>query len=122
MGVWVAWTVEYYQDERGRYPVREFLDTLPESDQARILQTARLLEEFGLQLGAPYVKAVRRKLWELRVRAGRARYRILYFAFVGQRFILLHGFVKKTAKIPRREIKIAEQRMADFIARQGVEE
>lgn len=112
----MAWTVEYYQDERGRYPVREFLDILPEGDQARILQTARLLEEFGLQLGAPYVKAVRRKLWELRVRAGRARYRILYFAFVGQRFIL------KTAKTPLREIKIAEQRMSDFIARQGVKE
>lgn len=116
----MAWTVEYYQDEQGRYPVREFLDTLPEGDQARILQTARLLEEFGLQLGAPYVKAVRRKLWELRVRVGRARYRILYFAFVGQRFILLHSFVKKTAKTPLREIEVAEQRMADFIARQGV--
>lgn len=112
--------VEYYQDTEGRYPAREFLDTLPGGDQARILQTARLLEEFGLQLGAPYVKAVRGKLWELRVRAGRTRYRILYFAFVGQRFILLHGFVKKTAKTPLREIEIAEQRIADFIARQGV--
>lgn len=116
----MVWTVEYYQDEQGCYPVREFLDTLSESDQARILQTARLLEEFGLQLGAPYVRAVRGKLWELRVRVGRTRYRILYFAFVGQRFILLHGFVKRTAKIPLREIEIAEQRMADFIAWQGV--
>jgi len=115
----MAWTVEYYQDERGRHPVREFLDSLPEKDQARILQTARLLEEFGLQLGAPYVKAVRGKLWELRVRAGRASYRILYFAFVGQRFILLHGFIKKTRKIPSREIEIAERRMAEFLARQG---
>ena len=115
----MAWTVEYYQDERGRYPVREFLDTLPEKDQARILQTAQLLEDFGLQFGAPYVKAVRGKLWELRVRAGRANHRILYFAFVGQRFILLHGFVKKTRKTPAREIEIAERRMAEFIARQG---
>jgi phage-related protein len=65
------------------------------------------------------VKAVRGKLWELRVRAGRARYRILYFAFVGQRFVLLHGFVKKTANTPRREIEIAERRMVDFIARPG---
>jgi phage-related protein len=118
----MSWTVEFCQDERGRYPVREFLDSLPQDDQARILQTARLLEDFGLQLGAPYVKAVRRKLWELRVRSGRTRYRILYFAFVGQRFILLHGFVKKTAKTPRREIEIAERRMAEFIDRQGVKE
>jgi len=118
----MPWTVEYYRDERGRYPVREFLDSLPPDDQARILQTARLLEDFGLQLGAPYVKAVRGKLWELRVRASRARYRVLYFAFVGQRFILLHGFVKKTTKTPRREIETAERRMAEFMDRQGVKE
>ena len=118
----MPWTVKFYQDERGRYPVREFLDNLPQDDQARILQTARLLEDFGLQLGAPYVKAVRGKLWELRVRSGRARYRILYFAFVGQQFILLHGFVKKTAKTPRREIEIAERCMTEFIDRQGVKD
>ena len=77
-----------------------------------------MLHGFGLKLGAPYVKVVQGKLWELRVRVHRSRYRVLYFAFVGSRFVLVHGFVKNTATTPLREIDVGEQRMADFIARQ----
>ena len=106
------WTVENYIDARGRSPVEEFLDQLPASDRARIDQTIGLLEEFGLQLGPPYVKHLEDKLWELRVRAGRKAYRVIYFAFTGRRFIILHAFLKKTQKAPRREIATARQRLA----------
>jgi len=33
--------------------------------------------------------------------------------------VLLHGFVKKTRKTPKREIDIAERRLKDFIIREG---
>ena len=91
---------------------------LPEKDRARIAWTINLLEEYGFQLGSPYVKHLRGKLWELRIRAGRKAYRIIYFAYVGQQFVLLHGFLKKTRKTPRRELEIAERRMADFLTRE----
>ena len=110
-----SWTVENYIDARGRSPVEEFLNRLPASDRARIDQTIVLLEKFGLQLGPPYVKHLEGKLWELRVRAGRKAYRITYFAFTGQRFILLHAFLKKTQKTPRKEIVTARRRLADFL-------
>jgi phage-related protein len=109
------WTVENYIDARGRSPVEEFFNQLAANDRARIDQTIRLLEEFGLQLGPPYVKHLEGKLWELRVRAGRRFYRVIYFAFTGQRFILLHAFLKKTQKTPRREIATAKRRSADFL-------
>jgi len=78
-----------------------------------------LLREFGLQLGLPYVKHLEGKLWELRVQAGRKVYRVIYFAFTGQRFVLLHAFVKKTRKTPRKEIAIAQRRLADFLEYEG---
>lgn len=109
------WTVENYIDAQGRSLVEEFLNQLPASDRARIDQTIGLLEEFGLQLGTPYVKHLEGKLWELRVPAGRRAYRAIYFAFTGQRFVLLHAFLKKTQKTPRREIAIARRRLADFL-------
>jgi phage-related protein len=109
------WTVENYIDARGRSPVEEFFDQLPANDRARIDQTIGLLEEFGLQPGPPYVKHLEGKLWELRVRAGRRSYRVIYFAFTGQRFILLHAFLKKTQKTPRREIATAKRRLTDFL-------
>lgn len=110
--------IDFYRDAEGNVPVEGFLVSLSEKDRARIAWTINLLEEYGLQLGSPYVKHLRGKLWELRIHAGRKAYRIIYFAYVGHRFILLHGFLKKTQKTPRRELEIAKGRMADFLTRE----
>ncbi|MBA7715287.1 hypothetical protein ES703_124328 [subsurface metagenome] len=80
---------------------------------ARLLKTINLLEEFGIELGAEYVDHIRGKIWELRA----SRYRVLYFAFTGRRFVLLRVFMKKTKKTPGREIAIAEHRLRDYVAR-----
>ncbi|MDO9287450.1 MAG: type II toxin-antitoxin system RelE/ParE family toxin [Thermodesulfovibrionales bacterium] len=52
---------------------------------------------------------------ELRIKDRQGAVRILYFTYSGKRFILLHGFIKKTEKTPEREIEIAEKRMNDYI-------
>ncbi len=82
---------------------------------ARILRTIGLLEEFGTDLGGGYVDHVRGKVWELRV----SRYRVLYFAVTGRRFVLLRAFIKKTRSTPKDEIAIAKRRLADHLARLG---
>jgi phage-related protein len=117
----MTWTVDLYRDAKGNVPVEDFLVSLPEKDRARIAWTINLLEEYSLQLSSPYVKHLRGKLWELRIRAGRSVYRIIYFAYVGQRFILLCGFLKKTQKTPRRELEIAERRMSSFLTEEKTE-
>jgi phage-related protein len=115
----MAWKVVFYETETGESPVWDFIFGLPAKDQAKVVRDLDLLEEFGLELRAPYVRSVtgRRKLWELRVRGIGGAYRFLYFAFTGQRMVLLHAFAKKTEKTPRREIAIAEKRMDDFLRR-----
>ena len=40
---------------------------------------------------------------------------------VGQRIILLHGFQKKTRKLPSKELEIARQRFRRFVEREGGE-
>jgi phage-related protein len=55
---------------------------------------------------------------ELRSQAGGSIVRIFYTAVAGRRIILLHGFVKKSQKTPRRELAIAEQRRVELIGRQ----
>ena len=82
-------------------------------------ERSKCYRSFGLQLSLPYVKHLENKLWELRVQAGRKAYRVIYFAWTGQRFILLHAFLKKSAKTPRQELAIAESRLADFLLREG---
>jgi phage-related protein len=112
-----VWNVEYYESTSGKRPIEEFLDSLDAMSQARIAKTLDLLEEFGINLGMPYARHLEKQLWELRIRHGKNRYRIIYFLHVGQTFVLLHGFAKKTGAVSRADIKIAEGRRDDYLSR-----
>ena len=111
------WELEYYETGRGKCPFQEFIDSLDARSKAKIARTIDLLEQFGIDLGMPYAKYVEEELWELRTRVGTNQYRIIYFLFTGRVFILLHGFVKKSGRIPERELKIARNRRDDFLWR-----
>jgi phage-related protein len=116
----MAWVVEYYVDSKGREPVADFIDSLSIAGQAKAVRLIDLLADYGVLLKEPYTRQIKGKLRELRITDRRGEVRILYFAFTKRRFILLHGFNKKTRKTPVQEIGIAERRLNDFIERQGV--
>ena len=59
------------------------------------------------------------KMRELRIKHGRGISRILYFVQSGPRFILLHGFTKKSSKTPKKEIDIAVSRMKQYLEAQN---
>jgi phage-related protein len=113
----MLWNIEFYQSRNGKYPVEEFIDCLEVKSQARIARTLDLLEEFGIELGIPYAKYLEKQLWELRIRVGRNRYRIIYFLHTEKTFILLHVFSKKTDAVSRADIEIAKNRRDDFLSR-----
>lgn len=66
-------------------------------------------------LDEPYSKHIKGKIRELRVDFGKNRHRIFYFTFIKKTIILLHAFLKKTAKTPAVEIKIAEENYFDAL-------
>lgn len=115
----MAWEIEFYKDKSGREPFAEFLNDLPIKARARVVKLIDLLAEYGVLLKEPYTRQIRGKIRELRVKDNLGHIRVFYFTFTGRRFILLHGFLKKTDKTPEREIEIAEKRMKDFIERYG---
>lgn len=117
----MQWAIEYYVTEDGKCPVREFIDAISPESKAKFIFIADLLAEYGLNVREPYVKPITgtRKLFEIRIKDRQNIHRIFYFAFTGRRLVLLHGFTKKTDKIPPREIGTAESRMKDFLARKG---
>ncbi|MBT3299996.1 MAG: type II toxin-antitoxin system RelE/ParE family toxin [Candidatus Marinimicrobia bacterium] len=104
------WAIEYYEDNRGIRPVEAYIDSLPVEKQANVFRVFELIEEFGIQLGTPYLKHIDGKIWEMRP----GKERILYFTFTGKKFVLLTGFTKKTRKTPKKEIKIAQKRKKDY--------
>jgi len=100
--------------------VKEFVDSLSAEGQAKYIFITRLLQEYGTHVKEPYVKQIKghKKLYELRIKDRTGISRILYFAHTRKTFVLLHGFIKKTVKTPAKEIKIAEQRMKDYLSRE----
>jgi phage-related protein len=68
---------------------------------------------FGPNLGAPHTKAFGHGLFELRLKGAEGIARVFFCALVGQRIVMLHCFIKKSEKTPRREREIAEARMKE---------
>jgi phage-related protein len=84
---------------------------LADDQQARFLRIKALIEEHGLEhLGMPHVRHLEGPLWEMRMTSRSGIARALYVTASGQRVFVLRLFVKKTAKTPRREIKLALRR------------
>lgn len=106
-----AWRIVFYKDARGNDPIEEYLNRLPAAERVAAVEAIRLLQEFGTFLGMPHAKHIRGKVWELRPEANR----FFYFAYVGRRFIILHAYRKQSRKTPRRELAVAERRLAEVL-------
>ncbi len=85
--------------------VKQFVSSLDEHSVAKVLRTINLLVEFGHRLNMPHSKKVAQSLFELRIR-GEQEIRIFYCFHKGSAY-LLHGFVKKSQRIPKRELEAA---------------
>lgn len=112
--------VIFYREKNGREPVLEYLRELKgnrDKDSRiklnKINDYIQALSVYGTNLPENYLKHLEGDIWELRP----IRDRILFAAWSDGRFILLHHFMKKTQKTPRREILKAKRELKDFAER-----
>jgi phage-related protein len=114
----MEFAVEFYEAERGRCPVREFLNGLKEADSndfAAIMAGLAKLRNRQYHR-SPLSKPLGNDLFELR-HVGKLNTRVLYFFAKGQRIITVHGIRNKAQAIPQRDIKVALERRADWLSR-----
>ena len=78
----------------------------------------KVLAEKGTIAGMPYMRHLDGEIWELRP----IRDRILFAGVLGDAFVLLHSFIKKTQKTPKQEIEQAKRELQDFIDRGNEDE
>jgi phage-related protein len=109
--------VFFYAERNGREPILEYLQELAgraDKDsrikRQKFLDYVKYLREQGKQAKEPYVKHLDGEIWELRPISNR----VLFAAWDGTSFILLHHFMKKTQKTPQREIEQAKRNLADY--------
>ncbi len=88
---------------------QKFILGLDKKTQAKLTRMIDLLKENGSDLKMPYAKQLGNKMWELRI-LGQQQARVIY-VFNGLQIIMLNWFLKKTNKVPDREIETAQKRL-----------
>lgn len=106
----MRWTVETLD------PVDAEIAALPPGLQARVVRLLEMIENVGLErLREPHVKHLDGALWELRAKAPEGIARGIYVVITDRRVIVLHVFVKKSQKLPRRSLELARSRMKQVV-------
>jgi len=117
----MEFTIEFYETDTGRCPVREFLDELkssnPDDFAAALAGLAKLKNREYHR--PPLSKPIGDDLFELR-HVGKLNTRILYFFMKNRRIILVHGIRKKTRALSARDRGIALERRKDWFARSTI--
>ena len=106
-----------YEKKNGEVPVEEFLDSVNPKMRAKIFGLLGILQEKGNMLKEPYSKHLDDGIYELRCKFGSDVTRVLYFFYYDGKIVMTNGFVKKTQKAPKKEIKLAKERRKDFMER-----
>jgi phage-related protein len=105
----MTYVIEYYSEA-----LQRDILSLPATLLARYLSLTDRMEKFGAHLGEPHTKALGNGLFELRLKGSEGIARVFYCTFVEKRIVMLHSYIKKSQKIPTRELNIAEQRLKDI--------
>lgn len=98
--------------------MQEHLDELPDKAAQKIAWVLRVVRDLD-RVPANYLKKVVNTddIWEVRVDVGHNTFRLLGF-FEGRELIVLtNAFQKKTQQTPPAEIRLAEERKADYLRR-----
>lgn len=99
----------FYRSDSGREPVREWLQDLKPAERKIVGEDIKDVE-FSWPIGMPLVRSLGQALWEVRSNiSGNTIARVVFCVDEG-RMILLHGFVKKSQKIPKKDIELALKR------------
>ena len=106
----MSWTIEYYDQK-----LEGKILALPDGLLARYLHLTDLMLEFGSNLGQPHTKLIATGLFEIRIKSKEGIARVFYCTKVGKRIIMLHVLIKKTQKIPKKEVRLANRRMKEVL-------
>ena len=113
------WEIEFYEFSDGSKPVLDFLRSLPRDVRAKVWKEIDLLEKYGTEISYPKVCKIKGKkykgLWELRIFFDTNSYRIFYFLFRSNNFIMVHAITKKQNKTKINDLETARRRMLDYI-------
>ena len=107
---------EFYTRPNGHNEFLEFYNTLPYKDRRKLMATIEMIEREGMIIAfqLELVKKLDYEIYEIRSKISSNIQRVLYFHKDNNRYIITHGFTKKTPKTPVREIQHAKVIKAEY--------
>jgi phage-related protein len=106
----MTWTITFYNEK-----VETQTLALPAGILANLLHIIELVEEFGPSIGRPYTAPLGKGLFEIRAKGPEGIGRSLFCTIKGRELVILHSFIKKTRKIPRKHMDLARKRMKEVM-------
>jgi phage-related protein len=111
-------SISFYKTDSGKCPIEEHLDSLSDTQVAKITWVLKLIRETQNVSSKYFKKLVNTNdIWEVRVSVGNNIFRLLGFIQNQELIILTNSFQKKSQKTPQKEIKLAEKRKKDYLSR-----
>ena len=111
-------TITFYRTASGNCPVEDHLDSLTDAQVTKIAWVLKLIREID-RVPSNYFKKLTNSddIWEIRVDFGSNTFRLLGFYCGKDMIILTNSFQKKSQKIPKKEIELAEKRKKEYYNR-----
>ena len=102
----------FYRNAQSTEPVKDWLKALPAAER-HVMGQDLMRVQWRWPVGMPLCRAMGQGLWEVRsTLPGNRIARVLFFAHE-EKLVALHGLIKKTAKMPAADLKLARQRMKE---------
>lgn len=102
------WEILYFSEA-----VQQEIMNLPAGIQARYLHLTQRMQTFGPNLGMPHTRGLGGGLFELRMKSKEGLGRVFFCTLAGRRIVMLHTFLKKSAKTPAKELEAACARLTE---------
>ena len=96
------WQINFFS-EKVEQETLEF----PSKVLAKVLHIFEIIKEHGPNLGKPHTDSLGNGLFEVRAKGEEGIGRSLFCYVSGKRIIILHSFIKKTQKTPKKDLDLA---------------
>ena len=104
----MAWTITFYSER-----VKKDTLSFPSGITANFIRIAEMIEEVGPNLGKPYTAPMGDGLFEIRSKGREGIGRSMFCTVQDEEVVILHSFIKKTQKTPKKDLDLARKRMKE---------
>ena len=104
------WEILYYSKN-----VQELINDWPVGIRAFYARVTERMETFGPNLGMPFTRSMGKGLFEIRAKGKEGIGCSMYCVAKGKEVVILHSFIKKTQKTPKKELDLAKKRMKEVL-------